>query len=59
MRAAQQRAAEIVVRLRRGDIAPRPADALVCGRCSVRDVCRRPAAMPVDDLEVEAEGTGA
>jgi ATP-dependent helicase/nuclease subunit B len=56
MAAAQQRAKEIVERMRRGDVAPRPADALVCARCSVRDVCRRPAAMPIDDPELDSEG---
>jgi ATP-dependent helicase/nuclease subunit B len=56
MAAAQRRAKEIVQRMRAGDVAPRPADALVCGRCSVRDVCRRPAAMPIDDQDLEVEG---
>jgi ATP-dependent helicase/nuclease subunit B len=56
MASAQQRAKEIVQRMRRGDVAPRPVDALVCARCSVRDVCRRPAAMPIDDPELDSEG---
>ncbi|MET0593149.1 MAG: PD-(D/E)XK nuclease family protein, partial [Polyangiaceae bacterium] len=56
MAAAQKRAKEIVHLMRGGNVAPRPADALVCGRCSVRDVCRRPAAMPIDDNEVDVEG---
>lgn len=53
---AQQRAKAIVERLRSGDVAPRPADAMVCARCSVRDVCRRPAAMPIEDPELDADG---
>jgi RecB family exonuclease len=53
---AQKRAASLVGRLWRGDVAPRPADAQVCARCDVRDVCRRPAAMPVEELDPEAEG---
>jgi RecB family exonuclease len=55
---AQKRAASLVGRLWRGDVAPRPADAQVCARCDVRDVCRRPAAMPVEELDPEAEGGG-
>jgi RecB family exonuclease len=53
--AAQTRAAELVGRLRRGDVAPRPADASACGRCDVRSVCRRPAALPVEEVDPEAE----
>jgi len=56
---AQTRAAALVAKLWQGDVPPRPADALVCGRCDVRDICRRPAAMPVEDLEQEAEGGSA
>jgi RecB family exonuclease len=56
MASAQQRAKAIVERLRRGDVAPRPADALVCARCSVRDVCRRPAAMPIEDQDLDLDG---
>ena len=56
MASAQQRGRAIVERLRSGDVAPRPADALVCARCSVRDVCRRPAAMPIDDPELDVDG---
>jgi ATP-dependent helicase/nuclease subunit B len=56
MASAQKRAQEIVQQMRRGDVAPRPVDALVCARCSVRDVCRRPAAMPIDDPELDSEG---
>jgi RecB family exonuclease len=59
MVAAEQRAAQIVGRLWQGDVAPRPADAAVCSRCEVRDICRRPAAMPVEDLEPEIDGAGA
>jgi ATP-dependent helicase/nuclease subunit B len=56
MASAQLRAKAIVNRMRGGDVAPRPADALVCARCSVRDVCRRPAAMPIDDPELDVDG---
>jgi ATP-dependent helicase/nuclease subunit B len=56
---AQGRAAALVSKLWRGDVPPRPADALVCGRCDVRDICRRPAAMPVEDLEQEGDGSSA
>jgi len=58
MASAEQRAGAIVERLRSGDVAPRPADALVCARCSVRDICRRPAAMPIDDPELDGDGDG-
>jgi ATP-dependent helicase/nuclease subunit B len=57
MTSAQKRAEAIVARLRAGDIAPRPAVALVCARCNVRDVCRRPAAMPIEDPELDADGS--
>jgi hypothetical protein len=59
MKGAQERAQTIVLRMRAGEVAPRPVDALVCARCSVRDVCRRPAAMPIDDLEQEGEGAAS
>jgi RecB family exonuclease len=59
MKLAQERAQTIVLRMRGGEVAPRPADALVCARCSVRDVCRRPAAMPIDDPEQEGDGVGS
>jgi ATP-dependent helicase/nuclease subunit B len=59
MAAAEQRAAQVVARLWQGDVAPRPADAAVCSRCEVRDICRRPAAMPVEDLEPDNDGAGA
>jgi ATP-dependent helicase/DNAse subunit B len=56
---AQKRAASLVSKLWHGDVAPRPADAQVCARCDVRDVCRRPAAMPIEELDPEAEGGSA
>jgi ATP-dependent helicase/nuclease subunit B len=40
-------------------VAPRPTDAAICGRCDARDICRRPAAMPVDELDPDADGGGA
>jgi len=52
-------AARVVLELWSGAVAPRPADAGVCTRCEVRDVCRRPAAMPIEDLDTEGEGAGA
>jgi hypothetical protein len=59
MKSAEERAQTIVLRMRAGEVAPRPVDALVCARCSVRDVCRRPAAMPIDDPEQDAEGAAS
>jgi hypothetical protein len=59
MRTAERRAAAVVVQLWNGKVAPRPADAAICGRCDARDICRRPAAMPVDELEPDADGGGA
>jgi RecB family exonuclease len=56
--AAQNRVAELVARLRRGDVAPRPAEASACGRCDVRSICRRPAALPVEELDPDAEEQG-
>ena len=32
-----------------GDVTPRPRRDPLCARCDARDVCRRPAVMPVDD----------
>jgi hypothetical protein len=59
MRGAERRAASVVVQLWNGKVAPRPADAAICGRCDARDICRRPAAMPVDELEPDADGGAA
>jgi ATP-dependent helicase/nuclease subunit B len=53
---ADRAATAVVARMWRGDVAPRPSDAAVCARCQVRDVCRRPAAMPIEELEPEGEG---
>jgi hypothetical protein len=58
MKAAERSAARIVLDMWSGNIAPRPADQAICSRCDVRDICRRPAAMPIDDLEPEGEGAG-
>jgi RecB family exonuclease len=58
MKSADARAARVVAELWNGEVAPRPADASICGRCDVRDICRRPAAMPVEELEPENDGTG-
>jgi hypothetical protein len=59
MRAAERRAAGVVVQLWNGKVPPRPADAAICGRCDARDICRRPAAMPVDELDPDADGGAA
>ena len=59
MKVAEQRAARVVVQMWSGEVAPRPADAAICGRCEVRDICRRPAAMPVEEIEPEGDGAGA
>jgi hypothetical protein len=55
MDAAESRASEIVALLWSGDVAPRPVDAAICSRCDVRSVCRRPAALPVEELDPEPE----
>jgi RecB family exonuclease len=47
--AAARAAREVVVRLWEGDAAPRPVRVSLCDRCDVRDVCRRPAVMPVEE----------
>ena len=33
----------------RGEIDPRPAKVTLCARCEARDVCRRPAAAPIEE----------
>jgi RecB family exonuclease len=33
----------------RGEVDPRPTKATLCARCEARDVCRRPAAAPIDE----------
>jgi hypothetical protein len=55
MKSAEERAARVVLSLWKGEVAPRPADAAICSRCEVRDICRRPAAMPIEELEIEGE----
>jgi ATP-dependent helicase/nuclease subunit B len=52
---ADRGATAIVAKMWRGDVAPRPWHASVCTRCTVRDVCRRPAAMPIEELEPDTE----
>jgi RecB family exonuclease len=59
MKTAERSAARVVIDLWNGNVAPRPADASICSRCDVRDICRRPAAMPIDELEPEGEGAGS
>jgi ATP-dependent helicase/nuclease subunit B len=59
IKSAERSAARVVIDMWNGNIAPRPADAAICSRCDVRDICRRPAAMPIDDLEPEGEGASS
>lgn len=47
--AAAREARRVVLGLWEGDVRPRPARASLCDRCDARDVCRRPAVVPVDD----------
>jgi ATP-dependent helicase/nuclease subunit B len=49
--AAVESARRAVLALWAGEVAPRPLKASQCTRCDARDVCRRPAVMPVDDDE--------
>jgi RecB family exonuclease len=51
--AAMRTARGVVVRQWLGDVAPRPVSVALCARCDARDVCRRPAVMPVDDEDGE------
>ena len=44
---AAQRARRAVRALWEGDVAPRPTRESMCWRCDARDVCRRPAVMPI------------
>jgi RecB family exonuclease len=48
---AIESARRAVLRMWAGEVAPRPLKASQCMRCDARDVCRRPAVMPVDDDE--------
>ena len=34
-----------------GRVAPRPAFLALCASCDARDLCRRPAVMPIEDVE--------
>jgi RecB family exonuclease len=47
--ATARAARKIILGQWRGEVMPRPAKATLCGRCEARDVCRRPAAAPIDD----------
>lgn len=47
---ASRAARRIMLAQWRGEVAPRPAKASLCARCEARDVCRRPAAAPIDEL---------
>ena len=47
--AAAKAAREVVLKLWEGEAAPRPVRVSLCDRCDVRDVCRRPAVMPVEE----------
>jgi RecB family exonuclease len=44
-----EEARRVVLRMFRGEVAPRPDDARLCALCDARDVCRRPDVAPVDD----------
>jgi hypothetical protein len=46
---AAQAARRVMLAQWRGEVAPRPAKATLCARCEARDVCRRPAAAPIDE----------
>ena len=46
---AARAARRIMLSQWRGEVLPRPAKATLCARCEARDVCRRPAAAPIDD----------
>lgn len=46
---AARAARKIMLSQWRGEVVPRPAKATLCARCEARDVCRRPAAAPIDD----------
>jgi ATP-dependent helicase/nuclease subunit B len=46
---AARAARRIMLAQWRGEVSPRPAKASLCARCEARDVCRRPAAAPIDD----------
>jgi ATP-dependent helicase/nuclease subunit B len=37
-----------------GRVAPRPAFLALCARCDARDLCRRPAVMPIEEPEDRA-----
>lgn len=43
-----------VLALWEGRVAPRPAFLALCASCEARDVCRRPAVMPIDEAEERA-----
>ncbi|WP_437490912.1 PD-(D/E)XK nuclease family protein [Sorangium sp. So ce1014] len=50
---AARTARAAVVALWEGKAAPRPALATMCARCDARDVCRRPAVVPMDEAAEE------
>ena len=50
---AARRARTAVRALWEGDVAPRPNKETLCARCDARDVCRRPAVMPIDESAEE------
>jgi ATP-dependent helicase/nuclease subunit B len=45
------RARKAVLALWEGRVAPRPAFLSLCAQCDARDVCRRPAVMPIEEME--------
>lgn len=46
---AARAAQRAVLRLWSGDAPPRPASESACAYCDARDVCRRPAVMPIEE----------
>jgi RecB family exonuclease len=48
---AMNEARRLVLAMWRGEVAPRPRTATQCDRCEARDICRRPAVAPVEEVE--------
>ncbi len=46
-----QAARRVILRMWEGEVAPRPTRATLCTRCEARDVCRRPAVAPIEEME--------
>ncbi|EYF08369.1 PD-(D/E)XK nuclease family protein [Chondromyces apiculatus] len=50
---AAETARKAVKALWAGNVVPRPKQDDMCARCDARDVCRRPAVMPIDEVAEE------